>query len=194
MDFETNTFDLEDKLINSENILIIQDIDGVCIPLVKDPMTRELNKNYIFAVKKLKEEFFVLTCGEHEGLRGVNRIVENALQNKLLPKVNGLYLQGLAAWGVEYQDNQGKVCFEGVTKKELEFLSKVPLMMRPKFRSIVKKFFPDISEEVIERHASKSICDTRFSPTINFNSLFELTKDDWLIKKQIQLSFQVMMK
>ena len=30
------------QLISSKNILLIQDLDWVCIPLVKDPMTREL--------------------------------------------------------------------------------------------------------------------------------------------------------
>ena len=60
------------QLISSKNILFIQDIDGVCIPLVKDPMTRELESKYIYAVKKFAEEFFVLTCGEHEGPRAVS--------------------------------------------------------------------------------------------------------------------------
>jgi len=39
------------QLISSKNILFIQDIDGVCIPLVKDPMTRELESKYIYAVR-----------------------------------------------------------------------------------------------------------------------------------------------
>ena len=36
----------------------------------------------------------------------------------------------------------------------------------------------DKAKVVINSHASKSICKTRFSPTINFNSLFDLVKDD----------------
>ena len=39
-----------EQLTSFKNILIIQDIDGVCIPLVKDPMTRELESKYIYAV------------------------------------------------------------------------------------------------------------------------------------------------
>ena len=59
--------DFEKMIINSKNILFIKDIDGVCIPLVKDPMTRKLESKFIFAVKFLEKEFFVLTCGEHDG-------------------------------------------------------------------------------------------------------------------------------
>ena len=74
-----NILKAQKQLISSKNILIIQDIDGVCIPLVKDPMTRKLESKYIYAVKEFAEEFFVLTCGEHEGPRGVNRIIERSL-------------------------------------------------------------------------------------------------------------------
>ena len=63
-------------------------------------------------------------------------------------------------------------------EKEVDFLAKVPDLMRPSFKKIVKKIFPNINQEEINSHASKSICKTRFSPTINFNSLFDLVKDD----------------
>jgi len=43
------------QLISSKNILFIQDIDWVCIPLVKDPMNRELESKYIYAVKEFAE-------------------------------------------------------------------------------------------------------------------------------------------
>ena len=168
--------DFEEIIINSKNILFIQDIDGVCIPLVKDPMTRKLESKFIFAVKNLEKEFYVLTCGEHEGPRGVNRIVERSLRGIDQPKEKGLYLRGLAACGVEYQDNNGNISFEGVSKEEVDFLAKVPDLMRPSFEQIVKKIFPNINQEEINSHASKSICKTRFSPTINFNSLFDLVK------------------
>ncbi len=188
-----NNFKVEKQLINSKSILFIQDIDGVCIPLVKDPMTRELESKYIYAVKKLAEEFFVLTCGEHEGPRGVNRIIERSLRSTIEPKNEKLYLRGLAACGVEYQDNNGETSSEGVSEKELNFLSKVPSLIRPKFDLIVKNIFPEISQEDINYHAAKSICDTRFSPTINFNSLFDLVKKDSDKRKLIQISFERMM-
>jgi len=180
------------QLISSKNILIIQDIDGVCIPLVKDPMTRKLESKYIYAAKSLGEEFFVLTCGEHEGPRGVNRIIERSLKSTTEPKNKELYLRGLAACGVEYQDNNGEISFEGVSENELNFLSKVPSLIRPKFNFIVKNVFPELSKEDINFHAAKSICKTRFSPTINFNSLFDLVQKDSEKRKLIQISFERM--
>ncbi len=189
---ETN-LDFEKIIINSKNILFIQDIDGVCIPLVKDPMTRKLESKFIFAVKNLEKEFFVLTCGEHEGPRGVNRIVEKSLKSIEQPKEKGLYFRGLAACGVEYQDNNGNISFEGISKREVDFLAKVPELMRPSFEKIVKKIFPNLDQIEINFHASKSICNTRFSPTINFNSLFDLVKDDSEKRKLIQKSFEDMM-
>ncbi len=185
--------DFEKKIINSKNILFIQDLDGVCIPLVKDPMTRKLESKFIFAVKNLEKEFFVLTCGEHEGPRGVNRIIERSLKSIDQPKEKGLYLRGLAACGVEYQDNNGNISFEGVSKEEVDFLAKVPDLMRPSFEQIVKKIFPNIDQEELNSHASKSICKTRFSPTINFNSLFDLVRDDSEKRIIIQKSFEDMM-
>ena len=156
-------------------------------------MTRKLESKFIFAVKNLEKEFYVLTCGEHEGPRGVNRIVEKSLRSIDQPKEKGLYLRGLAACGVEYQDSNGNISFEGVSKEEIDFLAKVPDLMRPSFKKIVKKIFPNINQEEINSHASKSICKTRFSPTINFNSLFDLVKDDSEKRKIIQKSFEDMM-
>ena len=193
MKIKTINSELDKKIINSEKVLFIQDIDGVCIPLVKDPLTRKLDENYILASKLLGEEFFVLTCGEHEGERGVNRIIERSLNDNKLQKSRGFYLQGLAACGVEYQDNEGNISFEGISKTELNFLSKVPELMRPRFFSIIKNFFPLMENKTIETHIAKSICITKFSPTINFNSLFELVKKDWVKKKEIQIKCLQMM-
>jgi len=116
MEYMASNLNKQKQLISSKNILFIQDIDGVCIPLVKDPMTRELESKYIYAVKEFAEEFFVLTCGEHDGPRGVNRIIERSLGSTTEPKNKALYLRGLAACGVEYQDNDGEISFEGVSK------------------------------------------------------------------------------
>tara|TARA_B100000900_G_scaffold216243_1_gene183107 strand:- start:60 stop:1271 length:1212 start_codon:yes stop_codon:yes gene_type:complete len=192
MKINTKTLGLEKIILSSQNILFIQDIDGVCIPLVKDPMNRKLNKEYIFAAKKLDNEFFVLTCGEHEGKRGVNRIIERSLESDLKPKQDGLYLRGLAACGVEYQNNKGEINFEGITREEIDFLANSAQIMRPKFRKIVKELFPRMDDNLINFHMNKSICDTRFSPTINFNSLFEISENN-LIRIKIQRYFEKMM-
>lgn len=193
MEYIASNLKVQKQLISSKNILFIQDIDGVCIPLVKDPMTRELESKYIYAVKEFAEEFFVLTCGEHEGPRGVNRIIERSVGSTTEPKKKELYLRGLAACGVEYQENNGEISFEGISEKELTFLSKVPSLIRPKFNFIVKNIFPELSQEDINFHAVKSICETRFSPTINFNSLFDLDYKDSDKRKLIQISFEKMM-
>ena len=47
MEYMAGNLKAQKQLISSKNILIIQDIDGVCIPLVKDPMTRELESKYL---------------------------------------------------------------------------------------------------------------------------------------------------
>ena len=60
MEYMASSLKAQKQLISSKNILIIQDIDGVCIPLVKDPMTRKLESKYIYAVKEFAEEFFCL--------------------------------------------------------------------------------------------------------------------------------------
>ena len=95
------------KLLKCKELLFVQDIDGVCIPLVSNPLDRVIDKSYVEEVSKLGNEFSVLTCGEHEGKRGVNRIIERAFESENLPKEKGLYLPGLAACGVEYQDRFG---------------------------------------------------------------------------------------
>ena len=184
---------IEKLIMDTENILIIQDIDGVCIPLVKDPLTRKLDKNYIYAAKLLRNEFFVLTCGEHEGFRGVNRIIERALDSEILPKEKSLYLRGLAACGVEFQNSKGDTSFDGIPRKELEFLELVPDLMRRKSKILIKEIFPYMKEENINFHLNKSICDTKFSPTINFNSLFELVQNDLEKIRNIQIKFENMM-
>jgi len=193
MRFKTNQLSLNKKILENENILIIQDLDGVCIPLVKDPLTRILNKDYILSAKLLKNEFCVLTCGEHEGERGVNRIIERSLNSIIEPKKKGLYLQGLAACGVEFQDNKGNITFEGISQKELDFLSKVPLLIKPRFENIVRRIFPYMEQKTIDYHASISICKTKFSPTINFNSLFEIVGNDWEKRVLIQKELHKMM-
>ena len=79
---ETSPAELLKELMGTNHFLIVQDIDGVCIPLVQDPLKRVISKEYVKDVSKLKDKFSVLTCGEHEGRRGVNRLIEKALDSK----------------------------------------------------------------------------------------------------------------
>ena len=137
-----------DTIINRKDILIVQDLDGVCIPLVQDPLKREINKEYVKDVSKLREKFAVLTCGEHEGRRGVNRLVEKALNSKTTAKENGFYLPGLAACGVEFQDRFSNLSHPGLKDNEINFLAEVPKMMRSMLTNELKKFLPNLSNEL----------------------------------------------
>ena len=87
--FENNIDDTFTKLLKCKELLFVQDIDGVCIPLVSNPLDRVIDKSYVEEVSKLGNEFSVLTCGEHEGKRGVNRIIERAFESENLPKEKG---------------------------------------------------------------------------------------------------------
>ena len=174
-------------IINEQNILIVQDLDGVCIPLVQDPLQREINKEYVKDVSRLREKFAVLTCGEHEGKRGVNRLVEKALDSKTAAKENGFYLPGLAACGVEYQDRFSNLSYPGLKDNEINFLAEVPKMMRSMLTNELKKFLPNLSNEKRNKLIDVAVCDTRFTPTLNFNEIFSYVKNDFQKVKDLQL-------
>ena len=174
-------------IINEQNILIVQDLDGVCIPLVQDPLQREINKEHVKDVSRLRENFAVLTCGEHEGKRGVNRLVEKALDSKTTAKENGFYLPGLAACGVEYQDRFSNLSHPGLKDNEINFLAEVPKMMRSMLTNELKKFLPNLSNEKRNKLIDVAVCDTRFTPTLNFNEIFSYVRNDFQKVKDLQL-------
>ena len=64
-----------DRLATTDNLLIIQDLDGVCMGLVKDPLHRVVDLDYLEATQCFDGHFYVLTNGEHTGQRGMNGIV-----------------------------------------------------------------------------------------------------------------------
>ena len=180
-------------VINEQNILIVQDLDGVCIPLVQDPLKREINKEYVKDVSRLKESFAVLTCGEHEGRRGVNRLIEKALNSKTTARENGFYLPGLAACGVEFQDRFSNLSHPGIKDKEIIFLAKVPQKMRSMLTNELKIFLPNISNDLRNKLIDVAVCDTRFTPTLNFNEIFSYVKNDFEKVKQSQLIMEKIM-
>ena len=180
-------------IINEKNFLIIQDLDGVCIPLVQDPLKREINKEYLEDVSRLKDKFAVLTCGEHEGRRGVNRLVEKALNSEKIARKNGFYLPGLAACGVEFQDRFSNLSYPGLKDNEIEFLAKVPKMMRSMLSNELEKFLPNLSNETRNKLIDVAVCDTRFTPTLNFNEIFSFVKNDFTKVKDLQIIMEKMM-
>lgn len=181
------------EVISAKNLMIIQDIDGVCIPLVKDPLKRTLNKRYIRAAAKLNGELHVLTNGEHEGRRGLNRLIERSCGGKEIAIKKGLYLPGLAAGGVELQDRYGSTSHPGVTKKELEFLANLPCRMKKLLELGLQRIFPDISYEIIKEYSQNAVLDTIYSPTINLNGIFTLTSDNIATKNMIQRMIEEIM-
>ncbi len=180
-------------ILNEKNILIVQDLDGVCIPLVQDPLKREINKEYVKDVSRLRENFAVLTCGEHGGRRGVNRLVEKALNSKTNARENGLYLPGLAACGVEYQDRFSNSSLPGINDNEIDFLTKVPKKMRELLTNELNKFLPNLSSNLRNKLIDVAVCDTRFTPTLNFNEIFSFVKNDFKKVKGLQLIMEKIM-
>ena len=178
---------------SNKDFLIVQDLDGVCIPLVQDPLKRNISKEYVKYVSKLKDNFFVLTCGEHDGRRGVNRLIEKALDSETKAKDYGLYLPGLAACGVEFQDRFGNSYYPGLKNTEISFLARVPEKMREMLTNELEIFLPDLSNDLREKLIEVAICDTRFTPTLNFNQIFDLFKNDLEKVKSLQLSMERIM-
>jgi len=193
MKSEISSDDLLKEILNEKNFLIVQDIDGVCIPLVKDPLTREIDIKYIEAAKSLTSEFAVLTNGEHEGPRGVNRVVERAYAKSRISYSENIYLPGLAAGGIEYQNRLGEVKYPGVSQKELDFLNRLPKEMERLLNKNLVEIFPILNSDQISKLAKSAVISTKFSPTINLNGIFNTIPNDIELQKRIQSMLQRLM-
>ena len=167
------------SLINTiskqKNLLIIQDLDGVCMELVKDPLTRKIDPEYMKATKALQDHFFVLTNGEHIGKRGVNGIVNKAFNNDVdFIKEQGFYLPGLAGGGVQWQDCYGNVSHPGISDRELDFLAQIP----HEIETCLHQFFAEdtfgLSKEKIKACIDATILDNKVSPTANLNVFYDV--------------------
>jgi glucosylglycerol 3-phosphatase len=163
------------------------------MPLVKDPLTRRLRADYVQAAAAMQHQFSVLTNGEHEGRRGVNRLVEKALGDDTKARREGLYLPGLAAGGVQFQDRFGVVSHPGVSDQEMSFLESVPQRMDELLRLKLSQVMPELQGQALEEELKLAILDTQVSPTINLNSLFSKIKGDVKRQKQLQLMLSDLM-
>ena len=184
---------LHEELLSSSDLLIVQDLDGVCMPLVKDPLTRRMPADYVRAAALLKGRFQVLTNGEHEGRRGVNRLVEAALGDAATAAREGLYLPGLAAGGVQLQDCFGELTHPGVSDAEMAFLAQVPTRMQGLLAKRLPSVMPELGGEAMALEIQRAILDTQVSPTINLNSLFSLIPNDVSRQRQLQAMLQELM-
>ncbi|MBS0016598.1 MAG: glucosylglycerol 3-phosphatase [Arthrospira sp. SH-MAG29] len=164
---------LTQVLVQTPNLLIIQDLDGVCMGLVKDPLQRQISLDYVRAASLLDGHFYVLTNGEHIGTRGVNGIIERAVGDPNLVAKQGLYLPGLAGGGVQWQNRQGQVSHPGVTDAELEFLAIVPRQIRARLERFCQTHQDIFAPEDIEKCIDASVLDNQASPTANLNSFYD---------------------
>jgi glucosylglycerol 3-phosphatase len=161
-------------LAKTENLIVIQDLDGVCMGLVKDPLTRSLAPEYLQATRSFDGHFFVLTNGEHIGKRGVNKIVERAVIESDRAKKEGLYLPGLAAGGVQWQDRYGNVSHPGVRDAELNFLELVPQAIATHLREVLTQKQYGLTLEQRETAIAATVLDNLVSPTVNLNIFHEI--------------------
>jgi glucosylglycerol 3-phosphatase len=182
---------LLDALVASDKLLIIQDLDGVCMGLVRDPLTRTIEQRYVQAARQLAGHFFVLTNGEHIGRRGVNGIVDNACAQA---REQGLYLPGLAAGGVQLQDRHGEVCHPGVSAAELAFLQTIPGKAERFLGELLAAPPYALAASAIAPLVGASVLDNLASPTININSLYQHFSDQPALYQQLQHALEGFMQ
>ncbi|MGK7938606.1 MAG: glucosylglycerol 3-phosphatase [Crocosphaera sp.] len=179
------------NILSSEpNLLIIQDLDGVCMGLVKDPLTRVIDPKYVEATQAFIGHFYVLTNGEHIGKRGVNLIIEKAYGDVDLVQEKGFYLPGLAAGGVQWQDHYGNVFHPGVTEAELDFLKAVPQQIEASLNVFFANNNHSLDKTIITNYIHASILDNKVSPTANLN----LFHDVFIDQKNSYLKLQLHIK
>jgi glucosylglycerol 3-phosphatase len=183
--------ELELLLATTPNVLIVQDLDGVCMGLVNDPLQRSLDPDYVLATQQFDGHFYVLTNGEHEGQRGVNRIVERSLSTVSGQSVS--YLPGLAAGGVQWQDRDGQVSHPDVSSAELAFLRHAYCQMKDTLRAfLIQGAF--VAPEEIDSILQASVLDNVASPTVNLNTLYSLLGDRLNDYVQLQQAIQQQME
>ena len=184
---------LLDTLAASERLLVIQDLDGVCMGLVRDPLTRTVDRHYVEAGKRLAGRFYVLTNGEHIGSRGMNRIVEDAFADPAEVSAQGLYLPGLAGGGVQLQDCHGNVSHPGVTDAELRFLRAVPEQAR-RFLADILAWPPySMAASDIDALVSSTVLDNVVSPTVNINGFHRAFRDRLEVYVRLQQDLERLM-
>lgn len=167
-------------LASTENLLIIQDLDGVCMQLVNDPITRQIAPNYVKATKAFDPHFYVLTNGEHTGRRGVNKLIERAFKAESTTlQAQNSYLPGLAAGGVQWQQRNGQCSHPGVSDAELSFLQQVPQHIQDCLRDFFKTHpCPEPLAQNFDSYLATATLENMASPSANLNSLYPLLAED----------------
>lgn len=184
--YSLDSNELLNSLVATERLLIIQDLDGVCMGLVRDPLTRTIGPGYVQAAAQLAGHFYVLTNGEHIGSRGVNTLVDSALQSASLAGEQGLYLPGLAAGGVQLQNSFGHVSHPGVSAGELQFLQRVPDQAAKFLRELLLAAPYALDAHVVEQLIASTVLDNLASPTVNINGLYQHLKHSPALYQSLQ--------
>jgi glucosylglycerol 3-phosphatase len=182
-----------DRLATTENLLLIQDLDGVCMELVKDPLDRQIDLAYVRATMVFDQHFYVLTNGEHIGKRGVNRIIDRAIGQAGITDWPEPYLPGLAAGGVQWQDRSSNVTHLGVSQAELAFLAAVP----DRITATLRAFFAgrlELSAIDIEQGIPASVLANHASPTVNLNTFYALLDGATETYRLLQQAMQMLMR
>ncbi|PSN76535.1 glucosylglycerol 3-phosphatase [filamentous cyanobacterium CCP4] len=182
-----------DLLATTENLLIIQDLDGVCMGLVNDPLDRVVEIGYLEATQRFDGHFYVLTNGEHTGKRGMNGIVERSLGGQELAQLGRYYLPGLAAGGVQWQTRAGQISHPGVSEAELAFLAAVPEKMGDRLRQFFKQHPDVLAGSALEQGIRASVLDNMASPTANLNTFHRLLDDQRELYTDLQYAMQTLM-
>jgi glucosylglycerol 3-phosphatase len=181
-------------LATTDNLLIIQDLDGVCMGLVKDPLTRQIDTAYVTATQAFDGHFYVLTNGEHIGQRGVNGIIERTFGDPADVRAQGHYLPGLAAGGVQWQNRRGDLSHPGVSEAELAFLETVPDRIRATLRTFAQEHHLGWDAATLERYIEASVLDNVASPTANLNTLHAALGGDHDTYVALQRTMQELME
>ena len=180
-------------LATTQNLLIIQDLDGVCMGLVKDPLNRQIETAYVNATQAFDEHFYVLTNGEHMGLRGVNGIIERAFGDAAQVRQQGHYLPGLAAGGVQWQNRHGAISHPGVSEAELAFLKTVPDRICSTLQAFAEDHALTLDDATLTHCIQASALDNLASPTANLNTFHEALQGDRDTYVALQKSMQGLM-
>ncbi|MGB3312029.1 MAG: glucosylglycerol 3-phosphatase [Nodosilinea sp.] len=183
-----------DRLATTENLLIIQDLDGVCMGLVNDPLDRAVELGYLEATQRFDGHFYVLTNGEHTGKRGMNSIVERSLGGAEPAQAGRYYLPGLAAGGVQWQTRAGDISHPGVSEAELAFLAAVPAKMGDRLRHFFRQHPNVLAGPALEPAIQASVLDNMASPTANLNTLHGLLGDHPALYTDLQYAMQTLME
>ena len=104
-------------------------------------------------------------------MKNLSYLLLRRLRDDLDPSKEGLYLPGLAAGGVQFQDKYGKISHPGTTNQEIKYLAEIPKIMCKLLEKKLPLYFPSFDKDRILDISYHAVLDTELSPTINLNKI-----------------------